>query len=33
MKKNKIGWLCLTVSLAAGGLVALQLYYLISITL
>ena len=32
-KKIKGRWLCITVSLAAGVLVALQLCYLISITL
>ena len=31
MKKNKIGWLCLTVALTTGVLVAMQLCYLITV--
>ena len=31
MKKNKGKWLCLTIALASGCLVVLQLCYLISI--
>jgi len=33
MKKNNGGWFCLTIALAAGCLVALQLCYLISINI